>query len=254
MSARSLTPLNRLKAFSLLEVVVAVGIFAFAVIAIIGLLLPNTSAVEKRIEADVVRRLTENIQSELQRYLRATSETQKGGANAGEGLYDFDNLFYNGAPAGRTNAIYLVATRDGSRVLVTGEDPYLAWNDTYADPYIPAAATYTAVATPPVLAAENNLISDPAPGNPPGIAFRDRYYLIEVSLPDSPKHRQTNVPSDVAIPFIPLSVRVLWPYRLPDGPENVQNSSKYNTFTDLPWSVVSPAKHSSFIFNIALTP
>ena len=78
MSARSLfiIGINRRRAFSLLEVVVAVGIFAFAVIAIIGLLLPNTSAVQERIESDTARRLTENIQSELQRYLRATSETQ----------------------------------------------------------------------------------------------------------------------------------------------------------------------------------
>jgi hypothetical protein len=73
-------------------------------------------------------------------------------------------------------------------------------------------------------------------------------------LPDTPKHRPTDVPNDVALPFIPLGVRVVWPYRLPDGPDNVKDTSKYNTWADLPWSVVAPSKHSSFAYNIALTP
>jgi type II secretory pathway pseudopilin PulG len=250
MSVPTPNPIRLRRAFSLVEVVVAVGIFAVAVLSIIGLLLPNTQAVEDQIESDAARRLTENVQSELQRYLRAISEDQKGGANKGEGLRNFDNLFYSG---GGTRSIFLVGTRDGSRVLVTGEDPYLAWNDTYKNPYDPrVVGNYTTVGSP--LVAENNLITDSTSESPAGIAFRDRYYLIEVFLPETPKHRKTDVPSNVALPFLPLGVRVVWPYRIPNGPANATDTSKYNTYNDLPWLVVSPAKHSVFNFNLALAP
>lgn len=260
LASSSTSPFSDRRGFSLVEVVVAIGIFAVAVLSIIGLLLPNTQAVEQQLEASISRRLAENIQSELQRYVRVIAENQKavGNPHAGEGMYDFDNLFYAGAPANRTNSLFLVATRDGSRVLMTGEDPYLAWNDTYNQPYVPGDASYYNAVTPASakLAAENALVTDSTPGNPPGIAFRDRYYLIEVFLLDNPKHRQTDLTgaNRIALPFLPLGVRVVWPYRIPDGPSSPDGSSQYNDATDLPWQVVAPAKHSVFSFNLALTP
>ena len=241
--------------FSLVEVVIAVGIFAVAVVAILGLLLPNTKAVEDQLDNDVARRLSEYVQSELQRYANSVSENQKTGANAGEGLHDFDRLFYVGAAANRSRSLFLVATRDGSRALVTGEDPYEAWADTYDDPYVPSAATnYNTVPPTERLAAENNLVTDSTPGNPAGIAFRDRYFLIEVFLPSTPKHRRTDVDSDIALPFIPLGVKVVWPYRLPAGPDSPSSSSKYDDYDLLPWLVVPPSQHSVYTFNMALTP
>jgi type II secretory pathway pseudopilin PulG len=236
------------RAFSLVEVVVAVGIFAFVVIAIIGLLLPNTKMVDEKIESDVARRLAQNIQSELQRYARTVAEAQK--ATARKGFDDFENAFFVGGVARRS--LFMIATRDGSRVLVTGEDPYEAWNDTYKNPYKPDDPTnYSTVPAAEQLTAENNPITHTTPGNPPGIMFRDRYYLIEIFLPKSPAYRQTTVASDVAIGFVPVSVRVVWPYRLPDGPGEPGTATDYN---DLASSVVPPARHSVFNFNLALTP
>jgi len=253
------SPRRRLRAFSLLEVVMAVGIFAVAVISIIGLLLPNTQAVTEQIESDVARRLMENVQAELQRHARVVTAAQPAGRR---GLDDFDNLFFNGAPAGRTNSLYLVATRDGSRVLLTGEDPYQAWNDTYNNPYQPdAAGNYSTVPSVDHLAAENNLITNTTtPQNPPGIAFRDRYYLIEVYLLQAPAYPTTEALADTAgLVFIPVGVKVVWPYRLPDGPANPTSTSDYNSrgtasAPELPWQVVSPDKHSVLNFNLTISP
>ncbi len=246
------------RAFSLIEVVVAIGIFAVAVISIIGLLLPNTQAVTEQIESDVARRLMENVQAELQRHARSVTAAQPIGTR---GLDNFDDLFFTGAPAGRTNSLYLVATRDGSRVLLTGEDPYRAWNDTYNNPYQPdASGNYSIVPVSDQLAAENNLITNTTPGNPPGIAFRDRYYLIEVYLLRSPAYPTTEPTADTAgLAFIPVGVKVLWPYRLPDGPSNPNSTSAYNSrgtsaAPELPWQVVSPFKHSVLNFNLTISP
>ncbi len=243
------------RAFSLVEVVVAVGIFAFAVIAIIGLLLPNTKAVDEQIESDVARRLSENIQSELTRFARARLAT----SNA-PGLRDFERLFFN--PAGTPpRSVFMVATRDGSRVLLTGEDPYEAWNDTYKNPYRPDDATnYNMVPLAEVRTAENNLITHTTPGNPPGIAFRDRYFLIEVFLLKSPAYRETNttVGGEVGLAFLPVGVRVMWPYRLPVGPSNPTDTSMYNSRgvndDELAWLVVPPSQHSVYNFNFAIAP
>jgi len=231
-----------LRAFSLVEVVIAVGIFAVAVLAILALLLPNTQKVETLMEVDVSRRLAENIQSELQRYSRIVAEGNRGSATD-KGFANFDDTFYNGSTPNRS--VFMVATRDGQRVLVTGEDPYLAWNDTYSKTYRPE--TSTANVTTSNLPAEHNLNT----GNPLGIALRDRYFLIEVFLPKSPAYRKFKTTINAGLGFIPLGVRVVWPYRLPDGSATSPTPDEYNK--DL--SVVTPPdRHTVYNFNLALTP
>jgi type II secretory pathway pseudopilin PulG len=215
---------NSAAAFSLVEVVIAVGIFAVAVLAIIGLLLPNTKLVGEQLDATVAQRLAQNIQLELARY---------GFRNVTDGLNDANDH------------IYLVATRDGSRVLVTNEDPFAAWNDTYNNYDPDAGGNYDTVAGP--LAAENDLETATPPGNPPGMAFRDRYFLIEVGWPDFPQYNNNNAG------VMPLNVRVLWPYRLPNGPADL-SATTYNDDNKLPWLVVKPSEHSTMLFNVALTP
>ncbi len=253
MSAISPFSVRSRRAFSLVEVVAAVAIFAFAVIALIGLLLPNTKAVDERMDGDVARRLAENIQSELQRYARTEAETQKSNSATNQAFNRFENNFIVGA--GSERSLFMVATRDGSRVLVTGEDPYRAWNDTYNNPYEPSNASYYGRSSiSPELAAEKNLQTNSSPANPPGIAFRDRYYLIEVFLPKSPAYRETDVSGKVGLGFFPVSVRVVWPYRLPDGPAVPTTSSDYNSYDALPWLVIPPAKHSVLNFNLAIAP
>jgi type II secretory pathway pseudopilin PulG len=217
-------PVGR-RAFSLVEVVIAVGIFAVAVITIVGLLVPNTKQVAAQVEAQVAQRLADNIRLELERY---------GYHNVTSGL---------NAAADR---LFLVATQDGTRVLITGEDPYAAWNDTYGNYDPDSAANYPAVASP--LAAEKKLETDGSPDNPPGIAFRDRFFLIEVAWPSYPQFNNNNRGA------VPLNIRVLWPYRLPNGPASPTSSSAYNDKDNLPWRVVAPADHSTMLFNVVLTP
>jgi type II secretory pathway pseudopilin PulG len=228
------------RAFSLVEVVIAVGIFAVAVLAILALLLPNTQKVEDLMDADVSRRLAENIQSELQRYSRVVAEGNKGTTD--KGFKDFDDTFYNGATP--NGSIFLVATRDGQRVLVTGEDPYYAWNFTYSKTYKPDDTTHQVNKK---LAAENNLNT----GNPPGIALRDRYFLVEVFLPTSPAYRKFKTTADTGLGFLPLGVRVVWPYRLPDGPSTSPTPDDYDKDVSV---VMAPARHTVYNFNLALTP
>jgi hypothetical protein len=177
------------------------------------------------VEAQVAQRLADNIRLELERY---------GYHNVTTGL---------NAAADR---LFLVATQDGTRVLITGEDPYEAWNDTYGNSDPDSATNYRDVASP--LAAEKKLETDGSPDNPAGIAFRDRFFLIEVAWPSYPQFNNKNLGA------VPLNIRVLWPYRLPNGPANPTSSSAYNDKDNLPWRVVAPADHSTMLFNVVLTP
>ncbi len=65
---------NRLarKAFSLVEVVIAVGIFAIAIAAVVGLMVPITRSVTEVSDADQAARLLTSIQGELARLPLAT--------------------------------------------------------------------------------------------------------------------------------------------------------------------------------------
>lgn len=58
---------SRSRAFSLVEVVVAVGIFALAVVTVIGLLVPITQSVADVRDTDDATRVVSTIQAELQR-------------------------------------------------------------------------------------------------------------------------------------------------------------------------------------------
>ena len=88
------------RAFSLVEVVVAVGIFALGIVGVIGLLSPSIKSVTEVADSTVATRLGENIQVELER-LGFTTVT--------------------GALPNANSKMTLVANRDGSRVaLVAG--------------------------------------------------------------------------------------------------------------------------------------
>jgi type II secretory pathway pseudopilin PulG len=96
-----MTPLPSNKsAFSLVEVVVAVGIFALAIVAVFGLLTPIARDSAAVIENSTAVSLAENINRELERV---------GGAVVG------------GLATATPDTVYLVATADGSRVLRSGD-------------------------------------------------------------------------------------------------------------------------------------
>ena len=136
--------LVKARAFSLVEVVIAVGIFAVAVISIVGLILPNTKRIADQLDAQVAQRLSDNIRFELERYGFKNITSSLNAAN---------------------DRVFLVATSDGSRVLITGEDPYAAWSETYSSTYDPDSSSYTTAA--PARAAENALETAPPPGAGP---------------------------------------------------------------------------------------
>jgi type II secretory pathway pseudopilin PulG len=89
-------------AFTLLEVVVAIGILAVTLIALLGLLAASTRPAGVIADTQVAAHLGENIQDELERL------------KAGLGL---DGLAAMVPPGGSAAPLQLVATRDGLRVL-----------------------------------------------------------------------------------------------------------------------------------------
>jgi type II secretory pathway pseudopilin PulG len=152
-------------AFSLVEVVVAVGLLAFALVAILGLMSSTTRSAADVTEAEGLASLGASVQRELERI------------EASIGLRGLAELLPAGDPAA---GLRLVGTRDGLRVLrADGADP-----------------------------AANHSLVDPAL---PGIANRDRFFLIELA-------RLAEPAADGDAGFIALGARCSWPYEIPTGP------------------------------------
>lgn len=107
----------RSSAFSLVEVVVAVGIFAIAIISIIGLLVPiNRSVADVRDSDDASRLATvlqERLQSEVDRLKTANSAT------------------YWSTFAGYFGATPLYASRDGSKLALGNSTVWGTANATF---------------------------------------------------------------------------------------------------------------------------
>jgi hypothetical protein len=156
---------NRFDAFSLVEVVAAIGILAVTLLAVLGLIMATVRSGGAIADADAVTRLGENIQGELERL------------EASLGLAGLADLV---PPGGADRQLRLVATRNGQRVRCADG----------------------------ALAAADRALNDPTL---PGIANRDRYFLIEVS-------QSFGLAATPASGFLAVSVRITWPYQLPVGP------------------------------------
>lgn len=91
------------KGFSLIEVVVATGIFAFSIVAIIGLMSPMSKRTDDVLDGEVAARLSNLIGTELQRQGFAWSAANVPVAESDE-------------------PIILYASADGSRVRLAGID------------------------------------------------------------------------------------------------------------------------------------
>lgn len=102
-------PLLRTDGFSLVEVVVAVGIFALAIVGVIGLLVPTSKNISDVSDSDAASRVISAIQSGLQKAGYAAVRTSMN-----------DNLtFY--------------ATKDGSKV--AAENNTDVWNNGNAEKF-----------------------------------------------------------------------------------------------------------------------
>lgn len=118
-------PVARVAAFSLLEVIVALGVFSGAILVIIGLSSPLQRSVSDIVDAEVAASLVKNIESELQRigYARLMASP----------------LLPRLSDASEDPLIFF-ATPDGNRVLIdidadnplnSGEHPGIAERDRY---------------------------------------------------------------------------------------------------------------------------
>lgn len=94
---------SRRRGFSLVEVVVATGIFAIAIVAVIGLVAAVTKNVTEVRDGDDATRVVANLQSKLQEVVRSSG--------------DFDDLrAYMGDVTGKPATSRIYANRDGSRI------------------------------------------------------------------------------------------------------------------------------------------
>lgn len=164
------------RGFTLIEVTLAVGIFAFVIIGIVAMLGPVARDTNEIRESEVASRLAASIERQL------------------SGITFADITAAVGA-----TPIYLVATADGSRVLRTG----------LTDPLGAPTAIGTA------RAAERNLTESVGPG----IADRDRFFLIRVDpLLSSGTAASNPLRYDNHDGSYALKVTVSWPFRIPAGP------------------------------------
>jgi len=151
--------------FSLVEVVVAIGLAAVSLVAVLGLLAATTHSAAELSDAQGSASLGESIQCELD-CLKDSF-----------GLAGFTQLV---PPGGSAVPLCFVGTRDGLRVRCIET----------ADP------------------AANRSLGDSAL---PGIANRDRYFLIEVT-------RLPEWETTADLGFVVVNARCTWPYELPLGP------------------------------------
>ena len=198
-------------AFSLVEVVIAIGIFSLVIVAVVGLLIPITRDTTAVTEVSTSLRLAEGVNRELERV----------GGTIVSGL--------------GVNSLYLVATPDGARILrtqqtTTGGSP--AKNATFP--------------------AENDLEATPA--NPvPGIAKRDRFFLIEVRLlKNDPGISTDNIYFQVGDGAVPVEVRVTWPFYTPIGPEPASLTGLGWNDSTLDGELTPAASRSIYLFAAAV--
>ncbi len=155
----------RERSFTLLEVVMATGVLALAVMALLGFMAATAGTEGEIADARTAAGLGGPIQAELER-LRSE--------------LGFDGLAAAVPAAGSPAPLRLVGARDGRRAL-------------RADGAGPAA---------------DRPLNDPAL---PGIARRDRYFLIEIT-------RQLDLPAGPEAGFLAVSALIRWPFNQAVGP------------------------------------
>lgn len=152
------------RAFSLIEVVVAIGLLAGALVAILGLAAATIHSAAELSDAQGCASLGGSVQCELERLKDSL------------GLAGLARLV---PTSGSTAPLRLAGTRDGLRVrCIDAVDP----------------------------AADRS----PRDSTLPGIANRDRFFLIEVT-----RLREWEAADSG---FVAVSARCSWPYKLPLGP------------------------------------
>lgn len=131
---RNLITLHKRAAFSLVEVVVAVGIFALAIVGVIGLLSPTNKAIADVADSDNATRVVNAVQQGLQQ-LASSGRFTTVGSVVGVGSSAInqstsDGLIWTTAPTDpadgtalptSTTKLTLYASRDGSKIGLLGD-------------------------------------------------------------------------------------------------------------------------------------
>ncbi|MSU65558.1 MAG: type II secretion system protein [Opitutus sp.] len=138
---------TRVCAFTLLEVVVAVGIFAIGMVAVVGLFVPVARSVGNSADAEAATNVSELLRTELSRRVATTHsfapvaallKISSTGANGrgGHQLTDADNNPNATANDPRTDPKLLFASRDGSKI---GSYADQIWGGTDVDKFFEIA-------------------------------------------------------------------------------------------------------------------
>jgi prepilin-type N-terminal cleavage/methylation domain-containing protein len=183
--------------FTLVEVVVALGVLAVILATLGSLYGPATATAAGIADRQTAARLGDSLQCELERL---------------QAELGFERLALTIPGAESGAALRLVAVRDGRRIL-------------RADGAAPAA---------------DRPLDD---GTLPGIAQRDRYFLIEVT-------QQIDLPYAPGAGFLAVSARVTWPYKLPVGPATAGETRPEGD----PAREVPAGEREWTIVNLALRP
>lgn len=197
------------RAFSLIEVVIAVGIFAVSIVAVIGLLAPAHKSVSEVKDADDTTRVVNAVQAELQRLAEnqrfTTGTSGRGIGSASAGTTNTDGFIQPSAPTdpadgsswGSTAKQYILyASRDGTRIGV------------YAD----TAAWKTATSA-----------NDDSLKYFEIVLIRTAASTVAGAINLS---QNTSTDADKDAGFLAFVMRIRWPAYLPDGTEFTQHSQK----------------------------
>lgn len=200
----------RSNGFSLVEVVVAVGIFALAIVGVIGLLSPTTKAVSEVSDGDaatrVVTAVQQGIQQMAQNGLFVSSTGKKGigssafGSNDGFVRPSADTDPANGSPIATDpsrNAYILYASKDGEKIGVYDSDTW-AGVDALGAPYGKTSSTANG---------------------------RKFFEIVLIRNTDLSKNDSATT-ADTAAGFIAYTIRLRWPAFLPNGTEFTAHSQK----------------------------
>jgi prepilin-type N-terminal cleavage/methylation domain-containing protein len=192
----NLPVLLKKKGFSLVEVVVAVGIFALAIVGVIGLLSPTNKAIADVTDSDNATRVVNAVQQGLQqlassgRFTTVGSTVGVGASTTGATVSD--GLIQATAPADpadgttlATSSTYskftLYASRDGTKVGLTGDTT--VWGS--------AAAT----------------------------DHTQKYFEIMLIRNSTLSPNLTAANADTASGYLAYTMRIRWPAYTPDGNE-----------------------------------
>jgi type II secretory pathway pseudopilin PulG len=202
--------LNSRRAFSLVEVVVAVGIFALAIVGVIGLLSPTTKAVSDVSDNDAATRVVAAVQQGIQQIARAGFFVSSG-STIGVGSSTFsvsDGFVQSAAPTDPVDGITLAtntslnkyvlyASKDGETIGVYNSSIW-AGKDS-------SGTTYTATSTT-------------ANG-------RKFFEIVLIRNTDLSKN-DAAATADSSAGYIAYTMRLRWPAFLPNGEEAKAHSQK----------------------------